>query len=163
MENSAMIRVGVKKKEDCADLPLPKYATEGSSGMDLYADVSEDLTISPGEIKCVSTGIYLSIPYGYEAQIRPRSGLALKHGITLVNTPGTIDSDYRGLVKIILINLGGDDFTMKRGDRIAQMVINRFTRAEFELTEDLDETVRSSGGFGHTGVGSQEAGVGRSE
>ncbi|MEE8360186.1 MAG: dUTP diphosphatase [Candidatus Omnitrophota bacterium] len=150
MENT--IKIGVKKKEDCGDLPLPSYATEGSSGMDLYADVREPLAIKHGEIKCVSTGIYLSIPYGYEAQIRPRSGLALKHGITLVNTPGTIDSDYRGLVKIILINHGKDDFTIKRGDRIAQMVINRFERSEFEVSEELDETVRSAGGFGHTGI-----------
>jgi dUTP pyrophosphatase len=146
------VKISVKRKENCHDLPLPSYATAGSSGMDLYADVVDKLTIEPGEIKCVSTGIYLSIPYGYEAQTRPRSGLALKHGITLVNTPGTIDSDYRGLVKIILINLGKDDFTIRRGDRIAQMVINKFEKAEFELTEELDETVRAAGGFGHTGI-----------
>ena len=152
VESFAKIKVGIRRKEDCLDLPLPGYATEGSSGMDLYADVKEDLVIKPGEIKCVSAGIYLSIPNGYEAQIRPRSGLALKHGITLVNTPGTIDSDYRGLLKIILINLGNDNFTIRRGDRIAQMVLNKFERAEFDLLEELDETVRSSGGFGHTGI-----------
>jgi len=120
--------------------------------MDLYADVGGDLVISPGEIRCVSAGIYLSIPRGYEAEIRPRSGLALKYGITLVNTPGTIDSDYRGLLKIILINLGKDDFVIRRGDRIAQMVFKEYARAELVETHALDETVRAQGGFGHTGI-----------
>ncbi len=146
------IRVDVKKRAGCEDLPLPSYATEGSSGMDLYADVEADLTIAPGQIKLVSSGIYLSIPAGYEAQIRPRSGLALKHGISLVNTPGTIDSDYRGLLQIIMINLGKEDFTIRRGDRIAQMVFKQVARAEIAITGELDETVRSSGGFGHTGI-----------
>jgi len=120
--------------------------------MDLYADVTGDLLIKSGETRLVSAGIYLSIPKGYEAQIRPRSGLALKHGITLPNTPGTIDSDYRGLLSIILINLGKEDFLIKRGDRIAQMVFNRVAKAELQAVEELDETVRSSGGFGHTGI-----------
>lgn len=146
------IKIGLKRKDDCQDLPLPNYATEGSSGMDLYADVKEDIVLRPGEIKLVSAGVYLSIPRGYEAQIRPRSGLALKHGVTLVNTPGTIDSDYRGLLRIILINLGKDDFTVRRGDRIAQMVVKEITQAELEVVDELDKTVRSSGGFGHTGL-----------
>ncbi len=152
MERAAEIRVDVKRKAGCEDLPFPRYATEGSSGMDLYADVAEDLVLNPGDIKCVSTGIHLSIPKGYEAEIRPRSGLALKHGISLVNSPGTIDSDYRGLLQIILINLGKNDFKISRGDRIAQMVFKQYARAEFELVDELDQTVRSTGGFGHTGI-----------
>jgi len=119
--------------------------------MDLYADVEEEVILLPGEIKLISTGIYLSIPEGYEAEIRPRSGLALKHGISLVNTPGTIDSDYRGLVSIIVINHGVDPFKIKRGDRIAQMVIKEVVRAQIDLKESLDDTVRSGGGFGHSG------------
>ena len=145
-------RVEVKRKPGCEDLPLPSYATEGSSGMDLYADVTGDLLIKSGETRLVSAGIYLSIPKGYEAQIRPRSGLALKHGITLPNTPGTIDSDYRGLLSIILINLGKEDILIKRGDRIAQMIFKRVEKASFEIKNELDDTTRSSGGFGHTGT-----------
>jgi len=152
MGDMMKIKVSVKRKEDCNDLPLPAYATSGSSGMDLYADVREDVIIRPGEIKCISAGIFLSIPEGYEAEIRPRSGLALKYGITLVNTPGTIDSDYRGLLKIILINLGKDDFTVRRGDRIAQMVFKEYALAQFVETHALDETARAQGGFGHTGI-----------
>jgi len=146
------ISVAVKRKDDCHDLPLPGYATPGSSGMDLYADVANELTIKTGDIKLVSAGFYMSLPYGYEAEIRPRSGLALKHGISLVNSPGTIDSDFRGLVSIILINLGKSDFTIKRGDRIAQMVIKEVTRAELNSVEELDATSRAGGGFGHTGI-----------
>lgn len=146
------IKVDLRKKEDCGDLPLPRYATPGSSGMDLYADVKDEVAIQPGEIKLVSAGIYISIPYGFEAEIRPRSGLALKHGIGLVNSPGTIDSDFRGLVSVILINLGKFAFRIRRGDRIAQMVIKEVTKAEFSTVEELDETSRSVGGFGHTGV-----------
>ena len=145
------VKVHLKRKEGCEDLPLPKYATNGSSGMDLCADVEDEAIILPGEIKLISAGIYLSIPHGYEAEIRPRSGLALKHGISLVNTPGTIDSDYRGLVSIIMINHGREPFRIKRGDRIAQMVIKEVIRAEIEVTEELDDTARSHGGFGHTG------------
>lgn len=152
LEGSTKIKVNIKRKGDCRDLPLPAYATEGASGMDLFADVKEDVIIKPAEIKLISAGVYLSIPKGYEAEIRPRSGLALRHGITLVNTPGTIDSDYRGLVNIILINLGKGDFTVRRGDRIAQMVIKKVEEAELSETDELDETARSSGGFGHTGV-----------
>ena len=146
------VAIFIKKKQDCHDLPLPTYATSGSSGMDLYADVRDKLAIDPGEIRLVSAGFYMSVPYGFEAEIRPRSGLALTHGITLVNTPGTIDSDFRGLVSVILINLGKTKFTVKRGDRIAQMVIKEVAKADISLTEELDQTIRSTGGFGHTGV-----------
>ncbi len=145
------ISVLLKKKEGCEDLPLPRYATEGSSGMDLVADVEAEVILKPGDIKLVSAGIYISMPPGYEAEIRPRSGLALKHGISLVNTPGTIDSDYRGLINIILINHGKEPFPIKRGDRIAQMVIKEIIKADIEVREQLDDTVRSHGGFGHTG------------
>lgn len=146
------IRVKIKRKSDAGDLPLPKQATPGSSGVDLYADVNEELKISPGDIKLVSCGIYLAIPNGYEAQIRPRSGLALKHGITLVNTPGTIDSDYRGLLNLIVTNLGKEPFIVKRGMRLAQMVLREVNFIEFEETDQLEETVRAGGGFGHTGT-----------
>ncbi|MCM8761309.1 MAG: dUTP diphosphatase [Candidatus Omnitrophica bacterium] len=144
-------KICLKVKKGCEDLPLPRYTTSGSSGMDLYADVDGEITLLPGETKLVSAGIYLSIPEGYEAEIRPRSGLALKHGISLVNTPGTIDSDYRGLVGLIMINHGKEAFRIRRGDRIAQMVIKEVIRADIELVEELDSTLRSAGGFGHTG------------
>ena len=146
------IKINIKRKESAKDLPIPAYATQGSSGVDLYADVENNITISPGEIKLISCGIYIELPEGYEAQVRPRSGLALKHGITLVNTPGTIDSDYRGLINLIMINLGKNDFLVQRGHRLAQMVIREVTRAEFIETEELVETERAHGGFGHTGV-----------
>ena len=146
------IKVNIKRKECARDLPVPSYATSGSSGVDLYADVENDTIISPGEIKLISCGIYIELPEGYEAQIRPRSGLSLKHGITLVNTPGTVDSDYRGLVNLIVINLGREEFTVKRGQRLAQMVIREVTRAEFVELEELGETERAHGGFGHTGI-----------
>ena len=146
------IKVRIRRKEDCNDLPLPKYATSGSSGMDLHADVKEELTLKPGDIKMVSCGIYLSIPEGYEAEIRPRSGLAMKHGISLVNSPGTIDSDYRGLLSLIMINLGTLPFTIRRSDRVAQMVIKDVVKCELEEQVALDDTARSVGGFGHTGV-----------
>lgn len=145
------VKIYLKKKDGCEDLPIPRYATPGSSGMDLYADVEGEVELAPGEIKLISTGIYLSIPQGYEAETRPRSGLALKHGISLVNTPGTIDSDYRGLVGLVVINHGKAHFKIKRGDRIAQMVIKETVRADIEVSEELDETARSAGGFGHTG------------
>jgi len=145
------VKVGLKRKDGCEDLPLPRYATPGASGMDLCADVEGEIVILPGEIKLISSGIYLSIPHGYEAEIRPRSGLALKHGVSLVNTPGTIDSDYRGLLSLIMINHGKAPFTIRRGDRVAQMVIKEVTKAEIEIRDSLDETVRSAGGFGHTG------------
>ena len=141
------IEIKVKTEEGAI---LPTYATVGSSGMDLRA--SEALSIKSGERACVATGLYLEIPLGYEAQIRPRSGLALKSGITVLNTPGTIDSDYRGEIKVILINLGMEDFVIELGDRIAQMVFSSVTHAELLKVEDLDETKRASGGFGSTGI-----------
>lgn len=146
------VRISLKRKNNCEDLPLPKYETPGSSGMDLYADIEGEVDLKPGEIKLISTGIYLSIPEGYEAEIRPRSGLALKHGISFVNTPGTIDSDYRGLISLIMINHGKETFKIRRGDRIAQAVIKEVVRADIVVKNELDETVRSGGGFGHTGV-----------
>ena len=118
------INILVKRKEDCLDIPLPKYATSGSSGMDLHAACENEVELKPGDIKLVSCGIYLSIPEGYECEIRPRSGLALKHGISILNSPGTIDSDYRGLLGLIMINLGKASFTIKRGDRVAIWATN---------------------------------------
>jgi len=146
------IRVKIKQAPQAKDLPLPSYATTGSSGVDLYAACEDKVLVEPRSIHLVPTGIYISLPLGYEAEIRPRSGLALRHGITLVNTPGTIDSDYRGMIKLILTNLGPVAFEIKRGDRIAQMVFKETVRADFEVSDELDETVRSDGGFGHTGV-----------
>ena len=145
------VKISLKRKKGCEDLPVPEYATRGSSGMDLYADVEGEVVLLPGEIKLISAGIYLDIPEGYEAQIRPRSGLALKHGISLVNAPGTIDSDYRGLIGLIMINHGKEPFIIKRRDRIAQMVIKDLIRADINVCGELDETIRSHGGFGHTG------------
>lgn len=149
--NLKRVKISLKRKKGCEDLPIPTYATLGASGMDLYADVDGEVDLLPGEIKLISAGIYLGIPEGYEAEIRPRSGLALKHGISLVNTPGTIDSDYRGLIGLIMINHGKAAFTIKRGDRIAQMVVKDVVKADISLCDELDETARSHGGFGHTG------------
>ena len=133
-------------------LPLPRYMTAGAAGMDLLADVPEPLVLSPGERRLVPTGLAVDIPQGFEAQIRPRSGLALHHGITVLNSPGTIDSDYRGELMVLLINLGGEPFTVQRGDRIAQMVIAPVTRAELRAASDLSHSTRGAGGFGHTGA-----------
>ncbi|HWQ73749.1 MAG TPA: dUTP diphosphatase [Syntrophomonas sp.] len=133
------------------DLPLPCYQTPGSAGADLYAAVDQDLVIPPGGRALVPTGIAVSMPAGCEAQIRPRSGLAIKYGLTLLNTPGTIDSDYRGEIKVIVINLGDKEYTLKRGERIAQMVFAGVIRADFEEAAALDDTDRGAGGFGHTG------------
>ena len=150
------IRVRIKRHPQADDLPLPAYMSEGASGMDLPACVDEPVEIPPGERRLIPTGLSISLPLGYEAQIRPRSGLALKHGVTLLNTPGTIDSDYRGEIRVILANLGDSTFTVRRGDRIAQMVIARVERAELQVVEDIDETERDAGGFGHTGIGDAE-------
>lgn len=133
------------------DLPLPAYQTELSAGMDLLAAVEEDIFLEPGEIRLIPTGLKIAVPDGYEAQIRPRSGLALKHGISMVNCVGTIDADYRGEVGVILINHGKKPFPIARGERIAQMVINPIVQADFNLVENLDDTERGEGGFGHTG------------
>jgi len=145
------IELKIKKPENY-DLPVPAYETKGSSGMDIRAWTEEDITLNPGDIKLVPTGISVSIPRGYEAQIRPRSGLALKHGIGLVNSPGTIDSDYRGEIGIIMINFGNEPFIIRRGDRIAQMVIARIYQARVLEVDDLDSTGRGDGGFGHSGI-----------
>ena len=137
--------------DDAKDLPLPKYMTEQAAGMDLFANVHEKQIISPNQIKLIPTGVKISIPSNYEAQIRPRSGLALNHGVTILNSPGTIDSDYRGEIKIIMINFGEKDFIISRGDRIAQMVINTIIRPQFKKVESLDKSFRGANGFGHTG------------
>ena len=136
-----------------ADLPLPAYETDGAAGMDLRAAVADDapLVLKPGARAMVPTGLAFAVPRGFEAQVRPRSGLAAKAGVTCLNTPGTVDSDYRGEVKVILINLGEEDFTIRRGDRIAQLVIAPFARASWSEVESLDETGRGAGGFGSTG------------
>ena len=131
---------------------LPAYATPQSAGMDLRANLDEPLTLHPFERKLVKTGLFIALPEGYEAQVRPRSGLALKHGITVLNTPGTIDADYRGEVGVLLINLSQEDFVIQDGERIAQMVISRHEQGEFVVVEELDETERGEGGYGHTGV-----------
>jgi dUTP pyrophosphatase len=146
------IKLKITRLRNNQDLPLPSYATDGSAGMDIYADVENDIVIKPGEIALIPTGIAIELPPGYEAQIRPRSGLAINHGITLLNTPGTIDSDYRGEIKIILINLGKKEFVVKRGDRIAQMIISKYAKVEWEEVKELNTTQRGAGGFGHTGI-----------
>jgi len=137
--------------ENGKGLEVPHYQTEGASGMDLYAAVDSSKTLEPGEIFCVPTGLAMEIEPGFEAQVRPRSGLAIKFGLSIVNAPGTIDCDYRGEVGIIIINLGKNPFVIERGMRIAQLVIQPVCKAEVEVINDLTETVRGSGGFGHTG------------
>ncbi|MBQ2402552.1 MAG: dUTP diphosphatase, partial [Prevotella sp.] len=132
--------------------PLPSYATEQSAGMDLRANIDEPIVLKPMQRQIVKTGLFMALPPGYEAQVRPRSGLALKHGITVLNSPGTIDSDYRGEIGVLLINLGDKDFVINDGERIAQMVIAKHETVSFVLTEELDETERGAGGYGHTGV-----------
>jgi len=144
-----VITISLRRLPHGADLPLPAYATSGAAGMDVVA--AEDVTLAPGARHAVATGFAIAIPEGFEVQVRPRSGIALKHGITCLNTPGTIDSDYRGEVKVILANLGDSPFEVKRGDRIAQLVPAQVTRAALIESADLDETDRGSGGFGSTG------------
>ena len=134
------------------DLPLPAYATQGSAGMDVCAAVESDTPIRPGETALIPAGICIELPVGFEAQIRPRSGLALKHSVGILNAPGTIDSDYRGEVKILLTNFGREDFIVRRGDRIAQMIIGRYARVEWSEVGELAGTARGDGGFGHTGI-----------
>ena len=133
------------------DIPLPSYSTRGSSGVDVRAAVKEDVIIPHGELRLVPTNLSVEIPEGYEIQVRPRSGLAANHGIGILNSPGTIDSDYRGEIKIIVMNLGREEFKISRGDRIAQMVVSKVYKAEFLVSEDLEESIRGNGGFGHTG------------
>jgi dUTP pyrophosphatase len=144
-----MIDIEVKRLTNGEGLPLPSYASGGAAGLDVVA--AEDLTLAPGARHAVATGFAIAIPEGYEVQVRPRSGLALKHGITCLNTPGTIDSDYRGEVKVILANLGAQPFEIRRGERIAQLVPAPVLRASFREVDDLDSTERGAGGFGSTG------------
>ncbi|MCI7118681.1 MAG: dUTP diphosphatase [Prevotella sp.] len=131
---------------------LPAYATPESAGMDLRANVAEPVVLRPLERRIIPTGLYMALPPGYEAQVRPRSGLAFKHGVTVLNSPGTIDSDYRGELGVLLVNLSNEDFTIQAGERIAQMVIARHEQGEFVEVEELDDTERGAGGYGHTGV-----------
>ena len=149
MPNIAFQRV--RSAED-QDIPLPRYMTPQAAGMDLHAAVRAPVTIVRGAIALLPTGFAMALPQGFEAQIRPRSGLAVKHGIGLINAPGTIDADYRGEIKIALINLGDTAYTVERGDRIAQMVIQKIYRARLEIVESLELTDRNTGGFGHTGI-----------
>ena len=131
---------------------LPAYATSQSAGMDLRANIDAPITLHPMERRIIPTGLYIALPPGFEAQVRPRSGLALKHGITVLNSPGTIDADYRGEIGVLLINLSAEDFIITEGERIAQMVVARHEQAEFELATELDDPERGAGGYGHTGV-----------
>ena len=142
----------IKRVNEANDLPLPMYATEGASGMDVVANIKEAIVLKPGERKLIPTGFSFQLKNGQELQVRPRSGLALKHGVTVLNAPGTIDSDYRGEVGVILINLGQEDFLIKRGDRIAQLVLADVKRENLEEVHMLDDTERDDGGFGSTGV-----------
>jgi len=146
------LTVQIQKLEHFGDLALPKFETDLAAGADLRAAVERPMTLKPGHRALVPTGFAMALPAGYEAQIRPRSGLAYKHGLTCLNTPGTIDADYRGEVKVLLINLGHDDFTIQRGERIAQMVIAPITQPDFAVVTKLSDTERGAGGFGSTGT-----------
>lgn len=144
-----MVKVNVINK---GHHPLPEYATPQSAGMDLRANISQPVTLRPMERRLIPTGLYIALPQGYEAQIRPRSGLALKHGVTVLNSPGTIDADYRGELMVLLVNLSAEDFVVNDGERIAQMVVARHETVDFAEVSELDETERGAGGYGHTGV-----------
>ena len=147
-----MLKLNIKRiSDEYYDIPLPEYATKGSAGMDIRAAVESEIILPAGKIKLVPTNLSVEIPEGYEIQVRPRSGLAAKHGIGIVNAPGTIDSDYRGEIKVILINFSDEDFKIGRGDRIAQLVISKVYQAELSETDSLNNTHRGEGGFGHTG------------
>jgi len=146
-----MINIKVKKKPGFEDLELPRYMSPGAAGMDILAAIDEEVILQPGEIRFIPSGIYIALPNGYEAQLRPRSGLALRKGLSIVNSPGTVDSDYRGEIGVILINLGRAPVEISRGMRIAQMVIQEVVIGEWETVEELEQTSRDSGGFGHTG------------
>ncbi len=150
MSNNNIVKL--VKLAHASDLPIPSYATEHSAGVDLFAAISEDVTLSSGGVAIIPAGIAIALSEGLEAQIRPRSGLAAKHGITILNSPGTIDADYRGEVKLLLINHGKVDFVITRGLRVAQMVIARYVRVTFAESDVLDETDRGQGGFGSTGI-----------
>jgi dUTP pyrophosphatase len=146
------MKIHIKRLKKEHPISLPQYMTEGSSGMDLFASLEREVTLPPGERRLIPTGISVAIPEGFEGQIRPRSGLAIQKGIGIVNGPGTIDADYRGEIGVLLINFGKEPFTIRDGDRIAQMVISQVFRATFEEVDDLPATRRQEGGFGHTGV-----------
>lgn len=151
MSNSPVIKILRLRPETDADIPLPRYMTAQSAGMDVCAAIKQDLVLDKGHRALIPTGFAIALPAGFEAQIRPRSGLAIKHGIGLINSPGTIDADYRGEIKIAVINLGPAPYTFQRGDRIAQMVIKKVVVAQLDIVEELDQTDRDAGGFGHTG------------
>jgi dUTP pyrophosphatase len=147
-----MINVDITRVDDnFSDIPLPKYQTEGSAGMDVYAAIEENVVIESGKTKMIPTGLAIALPQGYECQVRSRSGLAAKNGIFALNAPGTVDSDYRGEIKVILSNFGDDSFTISKGDRIAQLVIAKYEQVNWSEKENLDETQRGAGGFGSTG------------
>ena len=152
MEETPCIEIRWLNPVTAEDVPLPRYMTEHAAGMDVAAAIETPVTLYPGKRSLIPTGFAMAIPPGFEAQIRPRSGLAVKHGISIINSPGTIDADYRGEVKIALVNLGEDPFVISRGDRIAQMVIKRVYQARLEVKDRLVETDRDAGGFGHTGL-----------
>jgi dUTP pyrophosphatase len=146
------VKIHIKRLRKDPLVTLPQYMTEGSSGMDLFACLQTEVTLQPGERRLIPTGVSVAIPEGFEGQVRPRSGLAIRNGIGLINAPGTIDADYRGEVAALLINFGNEPFTVRNGDRIAQMIISRVFRATWEEVEDLPPTQRQGGGFGHTGI-----------
>jgi len=146
------ITLWIRRKPGCEDLSLPRYMSEAAAGMDVCAAVDEPVVLAPGDVKLIPTGLYIAVPAGYEVQVRPRSGLALKHGLVIVNSPGTIDADYRGEVGIIVGNIGREPFTVTRGLRIAQLVVAAVARAEVEIVAELPETGRGDGGFGHSGT-----------
>jgi dUTP pyrophosphatase len=148
----ADLRIQIRRLTSAAGLPLPAYQTDGAAGMDLHAALDADVVLQPGDITLIPTGLEIAVPAGHEAQVRPRSGLAVKHGISLPNTPATIDSDYRGEIRVPLVNLGREPFTVSRGMRIAQMVVAPVSRVTWDEVSDLAETARAKGGFGHSGV-----------
>jgi dUTP pyrophosphatase len=151
-ESPPRIRVEITRAAHAHDLPLPQASTEGAAGLDLRAALTEPISLSPGERRLIPTGWQIALPVGFEAQVRPRSGLALRHGILIPNAPGTIDADYRGEIQVILMNAGSSDFEIARGDRIAQLVVASVVRPDWVEVETLDETDRGEGGFGHTGT-----------
>ncbi len=152
MDQTPFIKFLRLRPESDAGIPLPRYMTPKAAGMDICAAIETDLVLEAGAIALIPTGFAIAVPEGFETQIRPRSGLAVKHGIGIINSPGTIDADYRGEVKIAVINLGKENYTFRRGDRIAQMVVKRVYQARLKVVEQLDETDRNTGGFGHTGL-----------
>lgn len=147
------MKIAIQRLTHAQDLPLPAYATAGAAGLDLFAAVEKELVLAPGKYAGIPTGIAIALPDGYEAQVRPRSGLTLRHGVTVLNAPGTIDSDYRGEVTAILINHGSESFTIQRGMKIAQLIVAAHARVEWTQTTQLEDTVRGTGGFGSTGLG----------